>query len=388
MVGLCSGFENKMARIHIRCADGVATVARADLEGASSLLADIVSGVSEEETADALLPWEDEELENVQAFLRLCATSGNVSGEEQGPLFIRSLGLLYKWDCQGLVQTFHSVVHRHVDMDVVFDMIIAFEHLPCDMTRDYMWPPRVLGRLHAHCTPEQTRRLREETRAAMQYCHHIHNFWDPSETAFHWDNDRKFAHIFDKSAKEKKIEIWLAEPEKAPGYLWMPFELYSLMNRSQMEVAVSDPRMGALFEALDEACVDFATRDSVKCFGKEMNADAVRDRFVRPYRPLTEMGRSNLLRLSADRVNVFRFLDFNEETGKLRLGKGSVGLLTRGCRVAPRVEVNPLWFVDGDKQLFGYSLQVSDIIVDTSSSKGESKMPFIMKEGIKLVSDE
>lgn len=224
--------------------------------------------------------------------------------------------------------------------------------------------------------------------------------WKPQETTFRWptksNGTRKFVFI-NKNDKENKIELQLANPEKSSEYLWQPFDVSQPMNptgendRLTVEVAVDDSVVEQ-FQTFDQACIDFATRESVKCFGKEISADAVKDRFTSPCRPSTGAGKSNLLRckISADRVNVLRYVEFDEEQGKLRCKRGDLGLLTRGCHVAPKVDIMSLWFMAGDKQ-FGYSLQISDIIVD-SSAGGDvaSKPPFVMKEGIKLevISDD
>lgn len=221
--------------------------------------------------------------------------------------------------------------------------------------------------------------------------------WKPDEATFRWptkttNSNRKFVFI-NKSATENRIEMQLANPETAPEYLRMPFNLSQPLNptgdndRLTAEVAITDPVVASMFTAMDDVCIEFAVRESFKCFGKEISREAVKDRFTSPYRPTGEAGKANLLRLklSADRVNVLRFVDFDKDTGKVRCKKGSVDLLTRGCRIAPNVEVTPLWFGAGDKQ-FGYSIQISDVIVDTTSSggSGSKTAPFLMKDGMVL----
>ena len=222
--------------------------------------------------------------------------------------------------------------------------------------------------------------------------------WKPSETTFRWPTkanpQRKFAFINKSMNESKKIELQLTNSEKPSEYLWMPFNLSEPMiptgngenERLTMEVAITDPSIGAKFLAMDEACMAFAGRESTNCFGKEVDKAVIQDRFTSPYRPTDVEGKSSLLRLklSADRVNILRLVDVDEATGKVRCKRGSVGLLTRGCHIAPKVEVPPLWFITGGA--FGYSLQVTDVIVDTSSSLngGSTTHPFLMKEGFEL----
>ena len=225
--------------------------------------------------------------------------------------------------------------------------------------------------------------------------------WNPKEVTFRINTNsqnksRKHVYI-NKSSTENKLEIQLVSSEKASEYLRMPFPYSLPMNptggeneRLSMEVAITDAAMGEKFKTMDQACIEFASANAVWCFGKELGPEAVKDRFTSPYKHIEEAGKNNLLRLkfSADKVKVWQFVGCDEATGRVSVRKGSVDLLERGCHISPKVEVNQLWFGAGEKA-FGYSLQISDVIVDTADGAGggggnDKKLPFLMKEGFTL----
>ena len=228
--------------------------------------------------------------------------------------------------------------------------------------------------------------------------------WNPAEATFRFPTkpsatNRKFIFI-NKSSTENKTEIQLADPKKKENYLWMPFNISDPMSstgggesnneRLTAEVAVTDPVLAAKLKKMDEVILKFIHENAshAKVFNKALSEETIADRYTPPFRTTEEEGKSNLLRLkiSTNRIEVYRLIEYDEKEDKLRVKRMSkesgIALLTRGCRIAPEVEIGTIWFAAGDKQ-FGYSVQISKVIVDDSSSTGGSSgsKPMFLMEG-------
>lgn len=163
-------------------------------------------------------------------------------------------------------------------------------------------------------------------------------------------------------------------------------------NRHTVDVAMDNVELGKKIRVLDEKCIQYAHKDSVKCFGKQLDIGKIRDRFTSPYREVEGEGRSNLLRVKipVETCELLLMSDYDEKEKQISCTKCNTDAIRAGSRVVPVVDVSALWFVSGGNQ-FGYSMVATNILVDqNSSNSGNSgNQPFVMTNGASLsIEDE
>lgn len=190
-----------------------------------------------------------------------------------------------------------------------------------------------------------------------------------------------------------KLQLCALEPNsmvRAPFGISEPMQGVPENGRLSMELAINSQVTSDKFKELDEKCIKYLHKESVKCFGKQLDINTIRDRFISPLRPATDEGRSDLLRLKiSDKCEVFCMYKYDNDNKEMKLREGSQNKIRRGSVMTPMVELSPMWFISGDKQI-GYSLHAYSVILD------EVNMPeaqnhkmgadaFIVANGVKLV---
>merc|ERR1711965_145380 len=226
------------------------------------------------------------------------------------------------------------------------------------------------------------------------------NEWNPENTDFnfktmkmHDGQQRKMVYVNQSAQAKENVVLQLGTPTEM---CWMPFDP-SLPpegsaagpggKRYTIEAAITSSvchtTIAEKIKAFDQVVIDYASDPKMTktLFGKELDRSIVADRFQSPYRMATEEGRSNLLRLklTEDKVAVHRVI--SKDNGKLVTAESDVSILSKGCNIMPVVQVAPIWFINSG---FGYSLQVTKILVDNTALNKNANSEFIMDENFTL----
>lgn len=224
--------------------------------------------------------------------------------------------------------------------------------------------------------------------------------FEPDNVDFNFkmgDGNKKRVYVNKSSTMRQGIKLQLCDIDPAT-MLRTPFGISEPMpgavsdpNRRTVEVAVDSPELGEKLRVLDEKCIQYAHRESVKCFGKQLEIGNIRDRFTSPYREVEGEGRSNLLRVKipVETCELLSISEYNEEQRHISCMKCDTDAIKPGSRIVPVVDVSALWFVSGGNQ-FGYSMVATNILVDKnmSASGNSSNQPFIMANGNSLIIDD
>lgn len=227
--------------------------------------------------------------------------------------------------------------------------------------------------------------------------------FSPSAVDFNFfkaTDNKKRVYINKGKGIREGVQLQLCEalPEsmmRAPFGISEPMQGAVDNGRFSMEVAVDCEATGNKFKEMDDVCIKYAHAESTKCFGKQLELNTIRDRFVSPFREFACDGKSNLLRLKiSDKCQVLCMHTYDAETKSMKARPGDKSSIQRGSMLVPSVELSPLWFVSGDKQ-FGYSLHITNVIVDETNSAGGGSRPknmgaaaFILAEGFNITVDE
>lgn len=228
----------------------------------------------------------------------------------------------------------------------------------------------------------------------------MHDF-RPDEVDFNFkqgDNNQKRVYINRNENVKQTVKLQLCALDPS-AMMRAPFGVSEPMpgavsdpSRQTVELAVEDPIVAEKLKALNEKCIQYAVRESVKCFGKSLSEDSVRDRFTSPFREVEAEGRSDLLRMKipVDTCQLLAMNEYNTEAKDIKCEKSTTSIIRSGSRVVPVVDISALWFVSGGNQ-FGYSMVATNLIVDNTGEPGSSGgggSAFVMQDGVSLVIED
>lgn len=207
--------------------------------------------------------------------------------------------------------------------------------------------------------------------------------------------------IYVNKAKGVREEVCLQFGETtAEGLLRAPFGI-SQPYKSEpgaappsslnMELVVTDPVIKEKIEGLVGAAIDYMEENSMTVFGKVLSRATIEDRTTSPFKESTVEGKNHLLRVQVtDRSEYFCMHGVDDETKKLKCYKGTSADVQKNSRVAVCVSVNPICFIQQDKQIY-LTMKASSVIVDVTTNKrrGESSpADFILPAGFEMTIDD